>query len=492
MRLANQFPAACLLALLAVAEVAGDPPDRNSHPAAAALRELSGIASRRHPAALAAMERVRQRLAVRHSVEGFRDATVAAGGGYAERDPAVPALSRAFGWINDAVWLEAGVEKPFYPGFHAGIGAAGRERRAPDEGFETLAGAQVRVPLLRDRGFTLHRADIAIADHEATAEAFDALRVLSDVLRDVALRYADLQVALAQARIARAAVERSEQLLKDAEQMVELGALAAHQLHPARLETARRHEEEAAAQRAIVTARLRLEEAIGGGPLPASANAEVNLLEWAESVVLPSPEAASDWVARRPEYRAALAALRAAEARLARAREDRRSDLNAHAVVAWRADEADSNDSDGPRWAVGLTWWAPLGNRSGAGREAEARSRVAEWRERLREAEQTIAADAATARADIEAAIARLDWIRRAVETAQATLAAEQERFQLGEGASRQVLDAQKDLNDTLRRQNDIAAELLRARFRWLHATGRTPDGGALESLGASIEEASP
>jgi outer membrane protein TolC len=50
-----------------------------------------------------------------------------------------------------------------------------------------------------------------------------------------------------------------------------------------------------------------------------------------------------------------------------------------------------------------------------------------------------------------------------AVEEAKKALQAENERFRLGEGRSRNVLDAQKDLTEALRRQILVAIELLKA-----------------------------
>ena len=57
-------------------------------------------------------------------------------------------------------------------------------------------------------------------------------------------------------------------------------------------------------------------------------------------------------------------------------------------------------------------------------------------------------------------------------EAAQQTVAAEQERFRLGEGNSHAVLEAQKNLTATLLRQNAAAAEFLRAMSDYNFACG--------------------
>jgi len=447
-------------------------------PASSALHSLCAIARERNPDVQAALERVRQGVAARKAVEGFFDPVVSAAGGYAERDPALPVISRAFGWIGDATWTEGGIERAFAPGWHAGLGASVRQRRPVGDGPETLAGAYVRVPLLRDRGFALQKAELEAADYESVARACHALRTLLEVERDLALRFTDLQLAYAQQDVAQAATARAERLLSDAEQMANLGAIPAHQLNPARMEVARRREEETAARRSVETARRRLAEWIGRDDLPPGVDAPTDLIAWARTTRPPEALATSNLIGQRPDYQALQAEIRAAEVRLARARLDRRSDLSAHAVVAWR-DGPESDAADDAGWAVGLAWRKTFGDRAGAAREAEARARIAELREQARALERAVAADAAVAFTEFDAAARRLDLIVEAVETARATLAAENERFQLGDGTSRQTLDAQKDLTDVIRRRNDIAAELLRARFRWTYAVGLSPAGDA-------------
>lgn len=92
------------------------------------------------------------------------------------------------------------------------------------------------------------------------------------------------------------------------------------------------------------------------------------------------------------------------------------------------------------------------------------------------EAERTALTEAEVARREYDAAGERLRWIGAAADSARAALAAEEERFRLGEGTSRHVLDAQKDLTDVLKRRNEILADALRARARYRAACGATGD----------------
>ena len=83
-----------------------------------------------------------------------------------------------------------------------------------------------------------------------------------------------------------------------------------------------------------------------------------------------------------------------------------------------------------------------------------------------------IAAEQARARAVLAAARDRLGMVDQAVGEAQRALAAEEQRLALGEGRSRNVLDAQKDLTDAERRANVAALDMIVAFTQMLHAAG--------------------
>ena len=65
-----------------------------------------------------------------------------------------------------------------------------------------------------------------------------------------------------------------------------------------------------------------------------------------------------------------------------------------------------------------------------------------------------------------------MELINNGMKAARETLESEQERFRLGEGASSDVLDAQKNLTIMLQRLTLAAADLLRARTEYLYAGG--------------------
>jgi len=103
--------------------------------------------------------------------------------------------------------------------------------------------------------------------------------------------------------------------------------------------------------------------------------------------------------------------------------------------------------------------------RAGAARTEEVTARLEQerrlWTRLRREAE-----------AAYRAALRRMDQVESAVDNAVKTLEAERERFRLGEGRSRNVLDAQEDLTKAELRRNAAAADLLRAAAALDYAAG--------------------
>ena len=72
-------------------------------------------------------------------------------------------------------------------------------------------------------------------------------------------------------------------------------------------------------------------------------------------------------------------------------------------------------------------------------------------------------------------ACARLALATKAMEQAQKVLASENDRFAIGDGTSRNVLDAQQDLTTAIRRKNSIALEVILSANELCRAYGLSP-----------------
>lgn len=441
------------------------------------LRILTERAWARDPAMTAAGERVTQAEAGYEGQAGFFDPRAAAAAGYADQALGLYGLS----WNPrdadpDGGMIHAGVEKAFLPGFYAGVGASRQEWAAdePEDGETTRVGARLRIPLLRNRGFGPWRARISRTEAELGAARAHRLAIAQRIETEVEIRYTDLLLARAQADVAKAATARADQLVRESEDRVRLRESADYQSHAARLEAARRREEESFEQRGVDAARLRLEELTGDGV------AGDGSLEGLAGNRDPLPAPPQSPLERRGDLLEQLWACAAQEARLAEARDGLRHDLSLEGGVGWEGgggfDGSNGADENPVGGDVSLVWRHALGDRAS---RAEVRTQSARLRELLAlalEAERKALTEAEVARKEYLAAVERLGWIGSAADSARAALSAEEERFRLGEGASRTVLDAQKDLTDVLKRRNEILADALRARARHRAACGATGD----------------
>lgn len=434
------------------------------------------------PQVTAARHRVARAAAGVGAQQGFFDPRAAAVAGWSREGRAVPGVTRGEAPPSDSTGVHAGIEMPVRPGFHVGVGAA--ERRLSDLDvyeslYQTEAGVQVAVPLRRDRGFAQWRAAVSQAEAELAEAEAGLLRVCQDTRRDVEDRYLLLQQALAAYDIARAATERAERLLDEARQLLDLSLLPAYQMHAPRLEAARRRDEEAAALSLREIRRRQLGELVGMEAAAAVPVAAVDLPAWAAGVTLPDVGPAADAPARRGAYREVGAQWAAEHARWRAAEDADLSDLSVRAAYTWRGEDETRLIGTGARLAdtqsgaeVAVVWSCPLGGRTAAGRIAASKARLSELRELGRQVGRQVALECDVAAAEFRSAETRLKLATAAVEDARAALAAEEERFRLGEGGSRQVLDAQQDLTDAIRRQYDIVTALLRARTACVHAAG--------------------
>ncbi len=448
-----------------------------------AVRESPLVAAARHRCAAARANREAQ--------QGYYDPRAMAVAGWSREGRGVPGVSRGDTVTADSAALQAGVEVAMSPGFYLGAGVA--ERRLTDLGiyedlFQTEAGVQLSVPLLRDRGFAQWHAAAAAAEAELAATEAGLLRVCEEVGRGVEDRYLLLQQALAAHGIAQAATARASRLLDEALQLLELKMLPAYQVHAARLDVTRRQEEEAAALSVCEIQRRRLTELVGLATVAALPAAAADLSSWTDGLTLPDGGVLEEIAPRRGVYREVRAQWAAARARALAADDEDRSDVTLRAAYTWQGEDEQSllgghgTLSDPQAGAeVVVVWKRPLGGRGEAGRRAAARARVDELEAAARQVEREIATACDVAAAEFRSAELRLKLATAAVGDAQAASAAEEERFRLGDGSSRLVLDSQKDLTDAVRRQNDIVTALLRARTAYRYAAG-------LGSAGASLE----
>lgn len=414
------------------------------------------------------------------AVDGFFDTTISAAAGFAEgamRTPGslLPSITPDKSWVT-----EAALERPLRHGgvkLRASVGRwdsiGGGEI---DNNSGTIAGAVIEKPLWRDRDFAMQRLEREAAQHGVDVAQARRLIVWQDTCHNMGVAYVDWLAACAEMKESQAAYGRVAQLLQETEKRVELDTTPAYQLAPARMEVAFSQDALYQAQAALDAARIKIME-VAGGSLPPDylpEPAESELRDWADACARVAGDLPLGLdITVRHEWRAASAETMKHGALVRRSREEMKSDLSLFGGAGWRLNNQPSTRGDSDfGWEAGIVWRRPWGfaaeKATTAAREAEANAAQAELAAVITEIE----AEFSRATTALEAACRRLEWVDRAVEAARNNLEAEAERFRLGEGRSRLVLDAQKDLTTANRSANAAAAQTIRAYINQARAAG--------------------
>ncbi len=389
---------------------------------------------------------------------------------------------------EDRAWLETGATSPLPLGGYLDATLSGGSIRAlpgnEDERlYQTLAAVDWRIPLWRDRGFREWRFRDQRGDAVYQAAYGRWVAEAQALRRDISLAYIAVLESRALMQVAVSSRQRAEQLLDDAEALAALEAIPEYQVAAARLEAILRREEEVATRQMIDAEKWRLKQLLGMEPpasLAVSARPE-DLLNWArQAPAFTALSLQEDMQSeRRGDHRENIALQRGAQAGYDLATERRRSDLSLQIQAVYHGEDPDRWPATSARrrdrnfgWETALVWSRPWRNVRERAEIAGQRALLSGFRERQRELEQENRTRLEIAGDKYRATSERLQLVDRAVAAAEKALAAESERFQLGESRSRDVLDAQKDLTDTMQRRNLMAAELLRAAVELHYSLG--------------------
>ena len=455
--------------------------------AASHADELDGLitlAYSNSPTLQAAREGTRQAEAAHDATAEFFDPHTTATAGRMSGNNTPPILPAPLGLPGaDTYGASAAVEVPFRPGIYAGVGVAEQYQANPanglNSGYRTVVGAQIRIPLLQDRGFSLWKQNQSrLKELKVAAEAHQ-MEARQAVRHAVEQAYFAYLVEIANAATSWSATDRSEQLLKEAEELVRLKVVPEYQLAPARLELALRREEICTANQAIDTARLRLIQVIGTTPTTLLTTNYAALTDQAAGLQLPETLPSIPSFTTRGAMREIDALAEAAAAESRSLDDQLRPDLGLSLSSTWATEDATSPTSDGgltggeeSSTAAVLVWTRPWSQTGAHARLRESQAREAQLAEFRRELQNQLTADLSAAHREFSGARERFKQITIAVDQARKTLDAEAERFRLGEGRSRNVLDAQNDLTKAYRSRNAIVASLLHGYSDFMFAAG--------------------
>ena len=451
---------------------------------------LVGLALRESPVLRQAEQRVAQARARCTETAAFFDPSLRAAGGVASAAQGIPGSSAAFLLPQDSVVMQAAVDLPLLPGAYLSAGVAERyytrSSEAVDSFYQTLAGLQVRAPLWRDFGFRQWRKERRQVELEAAAAEAALLAARQDLRHRVELAYIATREAMAGRWVVGQALVRAQALLGEAEELSRLQAIPVYQVYPARMEFELRRQDVMEAERICDAARRELALLLGGKDEWDLSDGEEDLsLLAAAAMELPDLNE-DDALAARGSYLELALRLMAAEALVEKLRDDLRPDVSLNAGITyqgenendpWGDQNISSRDSVGGE--VTLVFRRAWGLRAERARLASQQAVVQERRAMLQDEQLQIERGLNVAYTACLSARRELETLERAVASARETLESEQDRFRLGEGRSRNVLDAQKDLSNTLHRRNRAAALFLRAGMDY-HYAGGYVGGGAV------------
>lgn len=463
------------------------------------LDQLLLLALKHSPEVAAARERIVREVARHEGLQGFFDPGLRASTGLTQGPGTIPATSSGRTLPGDAISAQAGVETPLRPGAYLSAGVSQRyltDTLYEEDLYQSVAGIRLGIPLIKDRGFINWRLEDRLALRLVRAEQQRYLFVVQQLRRDVTRVYAAWLQSVADARELERSAERVEALLAETEARVRLQVTPAYQTHAARADVALRREEARHALHTIETEKIRLHELLGA-PIPDTLAPQTgDLVAWAQSagaIALTNVEAAATYRCRG-DYLEQESRIMAREDAAALAREQVKSDLSLALSAYWQGESEDGLigseelETDPALGAeVALVWRRPWGLREEKARARAAAADVQVARAAQRRIALGIDADVARATDAFSSARDRLALVLGGVADARNALDAEDERFRLGEGRSRNVLDAQKELTAAIRRSITAAADVVRAYADWIYATG---DAGRPPALHLNPQEA--
>lgn len=449
---------------------------------AAELDDLLLEAQERNPAIQAARWRIEQTLLKHEELLEFFDPALYGAVGYADSSRSIPGSSNYSALTNNSLDLQAGVEAPILPGAFVSAGVAERSLRDPagfDDLYQTLFGVRVRVPLLRDRAFRTLTLSRTLAAMEYNIAVSRLLRNSQDLRREVELAYITAYEALTAYQVTQEATRRFQNLYEEAQELSRLKVVPQYQTFQSQLELQIGREDEEKARNRYEINLVTLAGAIGRKQdVVLKADPSDLFQNASKQPKLPEVQE-GDALAQRGNYLEMLNSVEFAKIQLATAKEETKDDLSLNMGVNWQGENENwpygNDDLISDRRAGGeitLVWKRTLDYRGPKARMARHRARIEELKAEMDNLEVDITTELRHAILNFNTASKRLELVNQGITAARETVAAEQERFRLGESTSSNVTDAQKNLTAILQRQNTAAADLLRAKANFMYAVG--------------------
>ena len=364
--------------------------------------------------------------------------------------------------------------------------------------YRTRVGAELRQPLLRDRGTDAARLSVRVANADRQGATATLNRAVTETVAAVERAYWTLVASRQEVDVREEAVRLAEEQLGETRARMETGAAPKTEIAQPRAELERRRGELFASDEALARAENALKLLILGGVADPLWTQHIAPVEEAQLEVVPVDVSASlnRALANRPEITIASAVVNRRHAETAFARDGVWPSLDA--VVSYdrfglagsanpggsvgtlpsnldgRFDKSFESLGRGDFNAVraGLVLGLPILNRAARGNAAVARHVERQAEASVDKTRKTIQAEVLDAAAALETAGQRIEAAKTGREAAEVQLSAERDRYETGLSTNFLVLTRQNDLSRARLDEISALTDYRMARTEMARATG--------------------
>jgi outer membrane protein TolC len=349
--------------------------------------------------------------------------------------------------------------------------------------YDTEVSVNIWQPLLRGAGRTVATANRERARLGQELADLELDAVVMDVVEAAELAYFGLAYALEQLTVRQFSLELAETLLEEAHVRRETGLGSSLDVLRAEVALADRREAMVEAEQQLWNRRDALLDLIGR--YDRSDEMQVRVVPERLKDVEPFVPEVDDVVVRmgrqRPEFLFAVEQIELFELDLRVARNLRRPDVGVGAGAGYtgldrspRGAYNDLADRDGYFWRVEAAVVVPIGMREERARYRRAELRLDREVLRLTRFRQELLVEARSSVRALETGGRRLELARDFTGASERQFQMEQDRFRAGAGTSRDVLDAQEDLEESRLRELRARTDLHEAQSRLRRVTGES------------------
>lgn len=349
--------------------------------------------------------------------------------------------------------------------------------------YRSTLNAQVSQPLLQNFRADPQRRQIVVSQNGERQAGHEFERSVLDVLRDVQNAYWDLVFAIRTHEVEVQSLDLARDLLRNNQVQVEVGTMAPIDVLQAEAEVAAREEALILAEEQIRQTEDTLKALIRDPDAPGFWDDEIRPLDApsVEDYEVEVDDAIRIALQRRPELRSQRVQLDTNEYDVRFFRNQTLPQVDLVGLVQLNGvggTELVRQGFFGPTvetipggygdalsqmsgldyrdWQVGLTFSYPIGPNESHAQHAEAQTEVTRQRDTIRQQEVQIAQEVRTAVRQVQTNRRRIEASRVARELQEASLDAEQKKFEVGMTTSYFIVQAQRDLAQA--RANELQA----------------------------------